>query len=342
MQEHAQDPLGGGPPKLPPLLEVEDLRTYFQTPQGLARAVDGVSLTLRAGETLGLVGESGCGKSATALSIMGLVPEPPGRRAGGRILLGGTDLLSLRESDMRLRRGSDMAMIFQDSMTALNPVYRVGDQLAESLRRKTRMGRAETAELVEQSLRRVGIPDPHRRAQAYPHQLSGGMRQRVMIAMALAADPLLLIADEPTTALDVTIQAQILDLLDELQAQSGLGLLLITHDLGVVAEQADQVAVMYAGKIVEYAEARELFDTPRHPYTTALLACVADMERPRARLVTIPGRVPAATEYPSGCRFRTRCGYADELCASAEPALASLDAASNHQVACHHWKEVCP
>ncbi len=318
----------------PPLLEVRDLRTYFDTEAGVQRAVDGVSFSIAAGRTLGIVGESGCGKSVTSLSVMGLVQEPPGRRAGGEVLFEGEDLLKKSRAEMEDLRGSSLAMIFQEPMTSLNPVYRVGDQIVEGLRRHRGLSREEARKRAIEMLRLVRIPSPETRIDAYPHEMSGGMRQRVMIAMALACEPKLLIADEPTTALDVTIQAQILDLMRDLRARTGTAIMLITHDLGVIAEMADEVAVMYAGKIVEKADVRTLFADAQHPYMLGLLASVPRLDQDRKRLSTIRGMVPALDQMPAGCRFAPRCGIADERCRGEEPPLRAL--APGHVVAC--WK----
>ena len=323
----------------PVLLSVRGLSTWFHTDEGIAKAVDGVDLELESGQTLGLVGESGCGKSVTALSILRLLPVPPARYEGGRILFRGTDLLALPEGELRALRGRRIAMIFQEPMTALDPVFTVGSQIAEVLTVHLGLDREAARERSVELLRRVEIASPERRAREYPHQLSGGMRQRVMIAMAMACDPELLIADEPTTALDVTIQAQILELVRALQRETGTGVLLITHDLGIVAESAHHVAVMYAGKIVERAPVESLYDRPRHPYTIGLFRALPDLSAPRRRLWTIPGIVPAAHRFPSGCRFRTRCSLASERCARVEPALEPLGPGSQHAVACHHLEE---
>ena len=303
------------------LLEVRNLKTFFATARGEVRSVDDVSFTLERGETLSLVGESGSGKSVTALSILRLV-APPGRVVGGEVLFDGRDLLKLSNPEMRAMRGDDIAMIFQDPMTSLNPVYTVGEQIAEAIRLHRRVPKREAWNQAIEGMRDVAIPAPEARAKNYPHEMSGGMRQRVMIAMALACDPKLLIADEPTTALDVTIQAQILGLLSELRERRNLGLLLITHDLGVVAETSDRVAVMYAGKIVEEAPVRDLFRRPRHPYTEGLLRAVprlsdAGSER-KARLETIEGVVPSPLDLPPGCRFAPRCPHAREKCRAGE------------------------
>ena len=312
-----------------PLLRVRDLRTYFVTDQGggTARAVDGVSFDLHAGETLGLVGESGCGKTVTSLSILRLIPEPPGHiRPGSYIEFEGRNLLTLAPKDLRAVRGNRIAMIFQEPMTSLNPVLTIGDQVAEAAIVHQRLsGAAGRARAIEM-LRQVGIPDPEERVDHYPHQLSGGMRQRVMIAMALICHPQILIADEPTTALDVTIQAQILELLSHLQQQLGMAVLLITHDLGVVAGSADRVVVMYAGQVVESAPTRTLFARPGHPYTEGLMASIPRLDRPRERLHSIPGSVPAATAWPAGCRFHPRCPYAWDKCRTEEPPLLETGA----------------
>ena len=327
----------GGEQKV--LLELDGLQTHFFSEEGVARAVDGVSYSILAGETLGVVGESGSGKSVTALSVMGLVASPPGRVVGGRILFRGEDLLVLAEEELRRIRGNEIAMIFQEPMTALNPVYRVGDQIMEAVMLHQGLERDAARQRAILMLEKVGIPSPATRVDSYPHEMSGGMRQRVMIAMAMACDPALLIADEPTTALDVTIQAQILDLIRELQEELHMSVLLITHDLGVVAETAHHVAVMYAGKVVEYAAVEDLFASPRHPYSIGLFRSLPDLAAPGERLATIPGVVPNATNFPSGCRFRTRCSIATERCAQSEPLLTPLDGAPGHTVACHHLEE---
>jgi peptide/nickel transport system ATP-binding protein len=322
-----------------PLLEIRDLVTEFATERGVVRAVDGVSFDVAAGRTLGVVGESGCGKSVTALSIMRLVASP-GRIAGGSIRFAGQELLPLPERAMRALRGDRLAMIFQEPMTSLNPVWSVGEQIAEAVRLHQGKGRADARAAAVAMLRKVGIPAPEERASAYPHQLSGGMRQRVMIAMALACKPDLLIADEPTTALDVTIQAQILDLLRALQRELGMGVLLITHDLGVVAESCDDVVVMYAGRVVERASTAALFAAPRHPYTAGLLRSIpTDDLAPGARLREIPGMVPSPGDWPAGCKFATRCDAADARCHADEPPLVAIGRVPNpgtSQVRCHH------
>jgi len=321
------------------LLKIEGLKTWFHTEEGVAKAVDGVTYTVRKGETLGVVGESGCGKSVTALSVMQLVPMPPGKFEGGRVLFRGEDLLEKSLEEMQEIRGNDIAMIFQEPMSALNPVYTVGDQIMETVMLHQGLDKAAAREHAIEMLKKVGIPSPEQRVDEYPHQLSGGMRQRVMIAIAMACDPALLIADEPTTALDVTIQAQILNLMRELQEEEGMSMLLITHDLGVVAETAHHVAVMYAGKVVEYSEVNELFARPQHPYTIGLFRSLPDLAVEGERLNTIPGIVPSAFNFPSGCRFRTRCPIATDRCAQEEPALIPLKEGGEHTVACHHLEE---
>ena len=320
------------------VLEVNDLQTVFFTNSGLFRAVDHLSFRVRRGETLAIVGESGCGKSVSALSIMRLVPDPPGRIVGGSMLLEGIDLLGLSEPEMRRIRGDRMSMIFQEPMTSLNPVMRIGDQIAEAVRLHRKLSRDETWKQAVEMLRLVRIPEPARRAQEYPHQLSGGMRQRAMIAMALACRPALLIADEPTTALDVTIQAQILALMLELQKELGMGLILITHDLGVVAQTAQRVIVMYAGKKVEEADVETLFARPRHPYTRGLMASIPALPTSgagtEARLAEIPGAVPSLTRLPQGCAFAPRCAFALPRCHQDYPPLQDYGGA--HLAAC--WR----
>jgi len=314
-----------------PLLEVDDLHTHFDTVGGTVRAVDGVSWRLDAGETLGIVGESGCGKSVTALSILRLVPTPPARH-GGSIRYRGTDLLRLTERGMRAIRGNRISMIFQEPMTSLNPVLSIGRQIAETVSVHRHTSRRDAYARAVEMLRLVQIAEPERRVAEYPHQLSGGMRQRVMIALALACGPEVLIADEPTTALDVTIQAQILALLADLQRRLGMGIVLITHDLGVVAEACDRVVVMYAGRKVEEAGTVELFDRPLHPYTRALMASMPSMNTASARLTEIPGMVPAPRDLGRGCAFAPRCGFATERCRGEVPALE--DHGNGHLVAC--------
>ena len=318
----------------PPLLSIEGLRTQFRIAQGLISAVDGVSLSVARGRTLGIVGESGCGKSMLSLSIMRLVP-PPGRTTEGRVMFDGTDLLGLDAAAMRRIRGNRIGMIFQEPMTSLTPSVTVGDQLIEAMRAHDRTSSKEAlrAKAIA-GLDRVRIPSAARRLDEYPHQLSGGMRQRVMIAMALSCDPDLLIADEPTTALDVTVQAQILDLLRDLQEQSGMAIILITHDLGVVAEMADEVAVMYAGQVVERATGVDIFDDPQHPYTLGLLGSIPRLEEDRPRLLAIEGAVPAPFALPQGCRFNPRCVFATPSCTETAMTLRPIGAA--HEVACQH------
>jgi peptide/nickel transport system ATP-binding protein len=311
---------------LPALLEVDRLQTFFDTRQGIFKAVDGVSFSVRPAETLAIVGESGCGKSVTALSLMRLVPDPPGRIVGGTVKLAGIDLLGLDEEAMRRVRGKDISMIFQEPMTSLNPVMTIGKQIAEVLLLHDGLGRSVAHRKAIEMLRLVRIPEPEQRANEYPHLLSGGMRQRAMIAMALACNPKLLIADEPTTALDVTIQAQILDIILELQHQLGTAVILITHDLGVVAETAQRVIVMYAGRKVEEARVDELFARPLHPYTHGLMASIPRLSLMRGesgrsdhRLAEIPGMVPALTDLPTGCVFAPRCAFAEDRCRKQYP-----------------------
>ena len=323
-----------------PILEVRDLEVEFSVDDGKIKVLDGVSFKVAPGQTLGIVGESGCGKSVTSLAIMGLLPRPHGQVVAGSIRFQGEELLSLPPDQMYKVRGNRISMIFQEPMTALNPVQTVGDQLMEvfSLHRPD-FSKAQRKEAAIAMLQKVGIPEPAQRFAVYPHNLSGGMRQRVMIAMALACEPDLLICDEPTTALDVTIQAQILDLMKALQAQTGMAIIFITHDLGVVAELCDEVVVMYAGRAVERADIFELFDHPRHPYTHGLMASIPRLEDvPKSLLKTIKGQVPALHEMPAGCRFSNRCPHATEICVSTIPATEQLS--DRHAVACHHWKEL--
>jgi peptide/nickel transport system ATP-binding protein len=320
------------------LLEVRDLRTQFHTDDGVVRAVDGVSFGLRAGETLAVVGESGSGKSVTSLSIMRLVASPPGRITGGQVLFRGRDLLAIGEAEMRAVRGREISMIFQEPQTALNPVHTCGAQIAEVVETHERLDRRAARARAVEMLRRVGIPAPEQRADEYPHQLSGGMRQRVMIAMALACRPAVLIADEPTTALDVTIQAQILELLAELRRELGMAVLLITHDLGVVAESADRVAVMYAGQVVEACDVRSAFRRPLHPYTAGLLASLPRLGRRTERLKVIPGGVPDPARFPPGCRFHPRCPLAQARCREAEPAMEGFG--EGREVRCWRAPEI--
>ena len=319
------------------LLEIENLHTFFYGESGVARAVDGVSFSVGAGETIGLVGESGCGKSVTALSVLRLV-RPPGRiEAGSRILFEGRDLVALDERQLRAVRGARIAMIFQEPMTALNPVFTVGEQIAEVVRIHSKTTRRQAWQRAVEMLQIVGIPAPAERAREYPHQLSGGMRQRVVIAMALVMNPALVIADEPTTALDVTIQAQILELLQRLQQRFGMSILLITHDLGVVAETVSRVLVMYGGEIVEEAAVKTLFAEAHHPYTEGLLAAMPRLGESRDRLRTIPGTVPPPTRWPDGCRFHDRCPYAWERCTREHPPLYQIG--GGHVSRCHLAEE---
>jgi peptide/nickel transport system ATP-binding protein len=307
------------------LLDVANLRTWFHTESGLARAVDGVTFHVDAGEVVGIVGESGCGKSVTSLSIMQLIPRPPGEIVeGSSIRLRGEELVGASERRLRDMRGNDVAMIFQEPMTSLNPVYTVGNQIGEALRLHRQVRKRQARERAVEMLRLVGIPNPEERVDSYPHQLSGGQRQRVMIAMALSCEPDLLIADEPTTALDVTIQAQILELLGELRTRLGMAVILITHDLGVVAEVCDRVLVMYAGQIVEHGTVEQIFRDPRHPYTEGLLAAVPRLGRRHDRLAVIPGTVPSPAAWPVGCRFHPRCPYGWELCVREHPPLLDV------------------
>jgi len=329
------------PPAASPLLEVRDLRTYFRTDAGVARSVDGVSFDVAAGETLGVVGESGCGKSVTALSILRLV-QPPGRiEPGSSVRFEGRDLVTLPEAEMRRVRGNRIAMVFQEPMSALNPVFTVGDQIAEVARIHDRASKREAWRRAVEMLALTGIAAPAERAKQYPHQLSGGMRQRVLIAMALMMNPALVVADEPTTALDVTIQAQILELLQDLQARLGTSILLITHDLGVVAETARRVVVMYAGEVVEETDVRTLFAEAHHPYTEGLLRAMPRVGERRERLAVIPGTVPPPTAWPAGCRFHDRCPYAWERCAREHPPLYAIGRRGGppHASRCHLAEE---
>jgi oligopeptide/dipeptide ABC transporter ATP-binding protein len=316
------------------LLEVHNLKTYFYTEKGVAEAIDGIDFEIFSGEVLGVVGESGCGKSVTALSIMRLIPEPPGKIVDGKIFLKGTNLLELKREEMRNIRGNNVSMIFQEPMTFLNPVYTVGDQISETILIHKHVSKKKAIEQSVEMLRKVGIPIPERRVNEYPHQLSGGMRQRIMIAMALACDPQLLIADEPTTALDVTIQAQILELMSELKDSYGMSIMMITHDLGVIAEMSNRVAVMYAGKIVEYADVNALFSNPKHPYTWALMKSIPRLDREEKKLLTIEGTVPSSYDFPIGCKFNNRCPLADNKCFKEEPDI--VDVGNGHKVSCWH------
>ena len=325
----------------PPLLEVEGLEVEFDTRRGVARVLEDVGLALEPGETLGIVGESGCGKSMTALSIMRLVPIPPGRIGAGAVRLKGEDLLKASEKRLREVRGKDISMIFQEPMTSLNPVYSIGDQIAETARLHDGLGRRDSLARAVEMLKAVHIPAAERRVREFPHQMSGGMRQRVMIAMALACRPSVLIADEPTTALDVTVQAQVFDLLKELQERTGAAIILISHDMGAIAEMADRVMVMYAGRTVEEAPTGEILDGPRHPYTKGLIACVPHLEEApppaRAALTEIPGVVPALTDLGAGCSFAPRCGHAGDRCRRAVPPFREVG--DRHRVACWLYEE---
>ncbi len=319
-----------------PLLQISDLNVAFETARGLIRPVRDVSLSIYPGQTVAVVGESGCGKSVTAMSILRLLPSPPSKVLSGSIMFAGRDLVTVPENQMQKIRGKEIAMIFQEPMTSLNPVYSIGDQIAEAVVLHQHVGSREGLRIAEQSLRDVGIADAHRRLREYPHEMSGGMRQRIMIAMALSCKPKLLIADEPTTALDVTIQAQILELLRKVQQQTGMSIMLITHDLGVVAENADVVAVMYASRIVETATVEELFDRPQHPYTQGLFRSIPKFGVTSKRLETIPGTVPNPTKFPPGCKFHTRCDRlnGDPLCSTVEPLLREVS--PGHWASCHH------
>jgi peptide/nickel transport system ATP-binding protein len=322
-----------------PLLKVRDLVVEFNTDQGVVRAVDGVSFELNAGDTLGLVGESGCGKTVTGLALLGLVPCPPGRIVSGSIEFMGRDLVTLHENDLRKIRGSEISMIFQEPMTALNPVRTVGKQLVEPLLIHTDIGIEAATRRAIEMLDRVGIPSPDIRFLEYPHQLSGGMRQRVIIAMALICEPDLLIADEPTTALDVTIQAQILELISDLQSDLGMSVILITHDLGVIAETSDNVVVMYAGRVAEKGSKYDIFDRPAHPYTRGLLDSIPRLtDQPKSRLATIEGAVPGLLDMPAGCRFENRCSFRQPGCASDIPPFTIVKA--EHEVRCFEWERL--
>ena len=320
------------------LLEVKDLKTYFYTDAGVGKAVDGVTFSLEKGKVLGIVGESGCGKSVTSLSIMRLVDTTTGKYEGGEILFEGKDILKLSEKEMRKLRGNKISMIFQEPMTSLNPVFTIGYQIMESLMLHKNMNKKEAHARAIELLELVGIPEAGKRVDEYPHQLSGGMRQRVMIAMALAGDPELLIADEPTTALDVTIQAQILDLLKSLQKKLNMSIIIITHDLGVIAEMADEVAVMYAGDIVEKAKTKELFADPKHPYTIGLMNSIPDIDDEHDRLNTLEGLVPSLYEMPKGCRFAPRCQFACAECEQNRIHLTDLE--DGRQVRCRRYENV--
>ena len=324
-----------------PLLAIEDLRVHFHTDAGVVKAVDGISWAVKPGETLGIVGESGSGKSVSALAVMGLVPVPPARYESGRILFKGRDLIAADEKERRAIRGKEISMIFQDPLTALNPVFRVGHQIAEVIQaHDKKVGRIAARAKAVDLLGEVGIPNPKQRAREYPHQFSGGMRQRAMIAMALALDPLVLLADEPTTALDVTVQAQIMDLLIRLQAERGTAIVLITHDLGLVAGHADRVLVMYAGKVAELGTIDDVYYRPRHPYTLGLLNSLARMDQRRTdRLKPIIGQPPSLIRVPPGCPFHPRCPFATDICRREMPALEPKDGPL-HLAACHHSDQV--
>ena len=315
------------------LLQIRNLKVYFDTDDGLVRSVDGVDLEIQKGTTLGLVGESGCGKSVTCLSIQRLIESPPGRIAGGEIIYKGRNLLELTESEMEGIRGNDISMIFQEPMTSLNPVFTVGNQIQEAIVLHQNRSEAEARQLTIDILNKVGIPSADIRANDYPHQMSGGMKQRVMIAMALSCNPDLLIADEPTTALDVTIQAQILDLMKSLQDEFGMSILMVTHDLGVVANMASHVAIMYASKIVEYGSVMEIYNNPRHPYTLGLFTSIPVLGEKKKALYVIPGNVPNPLAFPDGCKFWPRCAFAQEICHTNEPVLKEVT--EGHTAACH-------
>jgi peptide/nickel transport system ATP-binding protein/oligopeptide transport system ATP-binding protein len=322
-----------------PLLEIRSLSTHFFTEEGVVRAVENVSFEINPGEILSLVGESGCGKSVTGLSILRLIPSPPGRIVNGEIVFDGINLVQLKEKEMEKIRGNDISMIFQEPMTSLNPVFTIGDQIMEAIIFHQGLGKAEARERAIEMLDRVRIPAPEMRVDAYPHQLSGGMRQRAMIAMALSCQPKLLIADEPTTALDVTIQSQVLNLLREIQREMGMSVMLITHDLGVVAEIADRVAIMYAGRMMEYGPIDAIFAKVRHPYTKGLLDSIPQLREKKKRLDAIPGQVPDPMNLPVGCKFHPRCYLMIEECKKAEPPLVQVN--GDHFSRCMRWKECC-
>jgi oligopeptide/dipeptide ABC transporter ATP-binding protein len=319
------------------VLSIRNLRTYFHTDDGLAKAVDGVSFNLKEGETLGIVGESGCGKSVTALSILRLLPDGVGVIEGGEILFDGCDIVKVSDKEIRSIRGNKISMIFQEPMTSLNPAYTCGNQIVEVLKTHRDISSADSKTKTIEILKSVGIPSPEQRFKEYPHQLSGGLRQRVMIAIALACEPKVLIADEPTTALDVTVQAQILELIKSLQVKFNMSVILITHDLGVVAETCDRVIVMYASKIVEEGLAAEVFKEPKHPYTQALMESIPKLNEKREKLFTIEGSVPSSLDYNEGCHFANRCKYADEKCTAEEPALTQIS--ETHTASCFKIKE---
>jgi peptide/nickel transport system ATP-binding protein len=320
-----------------PVLSVKNLKTYFYTEDGIVKAVDGVDFDVYQGETLGIVGESGCGKSVTALSILRILDEK-GRIVEGQVLLDAVDLAKIDEQEMRKIRGKDIAIIFQEPMVALNPVFTVGEQIVEAIMLHQKVDEKAARVMAIDLLRKVGIPEPEKRIDQYPHELSGGMRQRAMIAMALSCKPKVLIADEPTTALDVTIQAQIMELMKELQREYGMAIMLITHDLGLIAENADRVVVMYAGKVVEYADVKTLFNDPKHPYTWGLLHAIPRLDIEQTRLYNIPGVVPDPLHFPSGCKFHPRCEFKEERCTREEPEL--INVGENHTVRCFFWQKV--
>ncbi|HZO32032.1 MAG TPA: ABC transporter ATP-binding protein [Chloroflexota bacterium] len=322
-----------------PLLEVKNLKTWFYTPDGIVKAVNGVSFTLNEGEALGLVGESGCGKSVSAMSLMRLIPTPPGRIVEGEVIFDGRDLIKLNDEGIRRIRGNDIAMIFQDPMTSLNPVLTIGRQIGEALELHKGMNGDQARKRTIELLELVGIPSAKSRHDDYPHQFSGGMRQRVMIAMALALDPDVLIADEPTTALDVTVQAQIMKLLSDLQAERNMGLILITHDMGVVADVADRISIMYAGRIIEEAPVHDIYATPAHPYTKALLESIPRLDQKGQDLNVIRGLPPNLANIPKGCAFNPRCRYVKDEC-RVDPPPPVYDVSANRTSACHFWQEV--
>jgi len=319
------------------VLSVKNLKTYFYTEDGIVKAVDGVDFDVFEGETLGIVGESGCGKSVTSLSILRILDEK-GKIVEGSILFGGIDLTKISEEAMRKIRGKDIAMIFQEPMVALNPVFTIGEQIVEAIVLHQKVDETTARKIAVDLLRKVGIPEPEKRVDEYPHELSGGMRQRAMIAMALSCKPKILIADEPTTALDVTIQAQIMELMKQLQKEYGMAIILITHDMGVIAENADRVVVMYAGKAVEYTDVKTLFNDPKHPYTWGLLHAIPRLDIEQTRLYNIPGIVPNPLKFPSGCKFHPRCEFAQEKCRIEEPDLEEV--AERHFVRCFYWEKV--
>ncbi|WP_028776297.1 ABC transporter ATP-binding protein [Shimazuella kribbensis] len=324
-----------------PLLKVDDLRTQFHTDAGLVNVVDGVSLELKKGEILGVVGESGCGKSVTSLSVMQLLPKDISKVASGSITLEGQDILAMSPSRLRKMRGNQISMIFQEPMTSLNPVFKIGDQIMEAIRFHMKISKKEAKVYAIEMLKKVGISRPESVVDEYPHQLSGGMRQRVMIAIAMACEPKILIADEPTTALDVTIQAQILNLMRQLQQEKGTSIMLITHDLGIVAQMCDRVVVMYAGQVVEETDVKSLFKNPKHPYTKGLLASLPQLSGNQNKLKSIPGQVPALDEMPTGCRFAPRCEFRMDECDTSKPNL--LNVAENHTCRCYlYQKEEIP